>query len=299
MLNVGYLGPRGTFTEEAATRYFLRGAGKEKPTLTPYRTIPEVLTDVESGRLDLGVVPIENSIEGSVAVTLDVLVHEVDLQINGEIVLPIRHHLMVKRGVTLDQIESVLSHPQALAQCRRSLDKLLPGVVQSAATSTAEAARIVAAADRPLAALGNNLAASLNDLEILRMDMQDLEGNATRFVVVGKNPTPATGHDKTSIVFAFSADRPGNLYRALKAFADRHISLMKLESRPAKRSLGDYIFFADMEGHTSDEAIWEALQEVRGECAFFRVLGAYPRIDYSRANTDQGGGNHGRNGISL
>lgn len=295
-MKVGYLGPRGTFTEEAATR-FLRvndemGEGKTPPTLVPYRTIPEVLTDVEAGRLDLGVVPIENSIEGSVAVTLDVLVHEVDLQINGEVVLPIRHHLMAKRGVTLDQIEGVLSHPQALAQCRRSLDKLLPGVAQSAATSTAEAARIVATADRPIAALGNSLAASLNDLEILHMDMQDLKGNATRFVVVGMEPSPPTGHDKTSIVFAFGADRPGNLYRALKAFADRHINLTKLESRPAKRSLGDYIFLADLEGHPKDDTIQEALQEVRAECAFFKVLGAYPRIDFPQAND-------GRNGISL
>lgn len=311
MFNVGYLGPRGTFSEEAAARFFRvdvsaagpmeapQSASPHAPALLPYRTIPEVLLDVQAGRLDLGVVPIENAIEGSVAVTLDVLVHEVDLQICGEIVLPIRHHLMAKPGVSLEAVEGVLSHPQALAQCRRNLDKLLPGVPHSAATSTAEAARLVAASDRPVAALGNSLAAALNGLEILRMDMQDMEGNATRFVVVGKEAAAPTGRDKTSIVFAFGADRPGNLYRALKAFAERDINLTKLESRPAKRSLGDYIFFADLEGHPADELIREALDVVRAGCAFLKVLGAYPRVEYPRANGDRNGSNHGRNGISV
>lgn len=303
MFTVGYLGPRGTFSEEAAARFFRvqESGGQEEnvPTLVPYRTIPEALIDVEAGNLHLGVVPIENAIEGSVAVTLDVLVHEVNLQISGEIVLPIRHHLLVKKGVRLEEIEGVFSHPQALAQCRRNLDKLLPGVPQSAATSTAEAARLVAGSERPIAALGNSLAADLNDLEILRMDMQDMEGNATRFVVVGKESSAPTGRDKTSIVFAFSADRPGNLYRALKAFAERHINLTKLESRPAKRSLGDYIFLADMEGHPTDPVIREALDEVQTECAFFKVLGAYPRVDYPRASDGPYGSNRGRNGISM
>src|SRR5690606_36289253 len=159
---VGYLGPRGTFTEEAAARFFsVRAAidanpgGKDEAVgLVPYRTIPELLADVQAGRLDKGVVPIENSIEGSVAVTLDVLVHEVDLQINGEVDLPIRHHLIAKPGVALNEIQEVLSHPQALAQCRRNLERLLPGVLQSATTSTAEAAKLVKASDRPIAALG-------------------------------------------------------------------------------------------------------------------------------------------------
>lgn len=297
---VGYLGPRGTFTEEAAARFFRvraeidanPGGKDEAVELVPYRTIPELLADVQAGRLDKGVVPIENSIEGSVAVTLDVLVHEVDLQINGEVVLPIRHHLIAKPGVALNEIQEVLSHPQALAQCRRNLERLLPGVLQSAATSTAEAAKLVKASDRPIAALGTRLAARLNGLDVLWEDMQDLEDNATRFVVVGRELSPPTGRDKTSIVFAFAVDRPGNLYRALKAFADRNINLTKLESRPAKRSLGDYIFFVDMEGHLDDGPIQQALQQVQQECAFFKVLGAYPRVDYHRAK-------NGANGISI
>lgn len=293
MERVGYLGPRGTFTEEAAARFCVsKSQGQNGPELIPYRTIPEVLIDVQAGRLDQGVVPIENSIEGSVAVTLDVLVHEVDLRIHGEVVLPIRHHLIAKPGVALSEIQEVLSHPQALAQCRRNLDRLLPGVLQSAATSTAEAAKLVKESDRPIAALGTRLAAQLNGLEVVREDMQDLEDNATRFVVVGRGLSAPTGRDKTSVVFAFAADRPGNLYRALKAFADRNINLTKLESRPAKRSLGDYIFFVDMEGHVNDEPIQQALQQVQEECAFFKVLGAYPRVDYHRAKS-------GGNGISL
>ena len=283
-MNIGYLGPRGTFTEEAATRLFPAGEGGAAPVLIPYRTIPEVLADVEAGKLDRGVVPIENSIEGSVAVTLDALVHEVEVYITAEVVLPIRHHLMVRPGVSLEEIEGVISHPQALAQCRKSLDRLLPHVPQSAATSTAEAAAIVARSDRPLAALGNRLAATLNGLEVLKSDLQDLEGNATRFVAVGRELQPPTGHDKTSVVFAFGVDRPGNLCRWLTPFAERQVNLVKLESRPAKRSLGDYIFFADVEGHLTDQPVQEALAETRDDCAFFKVLGAYPRVDYQRSN---------------
>ncbi|MFO7318645.1 MAG: prephenate dehydratase [Clostridia bacterium] len=283
MMNVGYLGPRGTFTEEAAARLFPQEP-PEPAALIPYRTIPEVLADVEAGRLDRGVVPIENSIEGSVAVTLDALVHEVEVYITAEVVLPIRHHLMVKPGVKLEEIEGVVSHPHALAQCRKSLDRVLPGVPQSAATSTAEAAAQVARADRPLAALGNRLAAALNGLEVIVSDLQDLEGNATRFVAVGREIPPPTGRDKTSVVFAFGVDRPGILCRSLMPFAERGVNLIKLESRPAKRSLGDYIFFVDMEGHLEDEPVRAALAETRRECAFFKVLGAYPRVDYHRAN---------------
>lgn len=283
-MRIGYLGPRGTFTEEAALRLFSGGAGEDAPEFVPYRSIPEVLADVEAGRLDRGVVPIENSIEGSVALTLDVLVHEVDVYITGEVVLPIRHHLMVRPGVSLKDIEGVVSHPQALAQCRKSLDRLLPHVPQSAATSTAEAAEIVAKSDRPLAALGNRLAASLNGLVVIASDLQDLEGNATRFIAVGREIPPPTGHDKTSVVFAFGVDRPGILCRSLMPFAERGVNLVKLESRPAKRSLGDYIFFVDMEGHLEDEPVREALEETKRECAFFKVLGAYPRVDYHRVN---------------
>lgn len=279
-MKVGYFGPSGTFTEQAARKLF-EGPG-ESPCLQPFRTIPEILHNVEKGHLDAGVAPIENSIEGSVAVTLDALVHEVKVQICAEVVLPVVHHLMVKPGTDLEQVEAVLSHPQALAQCRRNLERLLPGVAQWAATSTAEAARTVADDRRPLAALGTDLAASLYGLSILRSHLQDLADNATRFIAVRRGPSPRSGFDKTSLVFSFGLDRPGNLYRALKVFADREINLTKLESRPAKQSLGEYLFFVDAEGHTEDETLALGLDELRHQCAFFKVLGSYPRVEYER-----------------
>lgn len=280
LLRVGYLGPQGTFSQEAARAMF----PPEAAEFLPYRTIPEILASVEQGRLDFGVVPIENSIEGSVAVTLDVLVHEVAVAIAGELVLPVTHHLMVREETKLEEVESVLSHPQALAQCRKNLEAILPRAAHVAATSTAEAAQQVAASEAPLAALGTKLAAELYGLKIVRSNMQDLQANATRFVKVGLRPAERTGFDKTSIVFAFGEDRPGNLYRALKVFADRSVNLTKLESRPAKRSLGDYIFFIDMEGHLDDPEIRSALEELQTLTSFFKLLGSYPRVEYKRLN---------------
>ena len=279
-MNVGYLGPRGTFTEQAARRYLEERGLAEAAELRPCRTIPELLRAVETGALDAGVAPIENAIEGSVAITVDALIHDVDVQIVGEVVLPVVHHLMARPGTALADIEAVISHPQALAQCRKSLDKLLPAAAQLAATSTAEAAQRVAAEERPYAALGTALAAELYGLEVLASDLQDLRENATRFVVLRREATPRTGRDKTSIVFAFRFDRPGNLYRALGSFAGRDINLTKLESRPAKLHLGQYLFLADLEGHVDDPPVREALAEIRAMCAFFKVLGSYPRVDY-------------------
>lgn len=261
----------------------------EAAEFVSYRTIPEILVHVEEGALEYGVVPIENSIEGSVAVTLDALVHEVAVEIVGELVLPVTHHLMVREGTKLEEVESVLSHPQALAQCRKSLEALLPGAVHTAATSTAEAAQQVAASEAPLAALGTRLAAELYGLKIVRSNLQDLQANATRFVKVGRRPAARTGFDKTSIVFAFGTDKPGNLFRALKVFADRNVNLTKLESRPAKRSLGDYIFLIDMEGHQDDPPIRSALEELQGHTSFFKLLGSYPRVEYKRLNGNGNG----------
>lgn len=285
-VKVGYLGPRGTFTDQAARVFFMdkHVSSMPEPRLIPYRTIPDVLSDVERGELDYGVVPIENSTEGSVSVTLDALVHEVDVQIVGETVLPIRHHLMARPGIALEEIQAVISHPQALAQCRKNIEKLLPDVPLTAATSTAEAAEQIATSPTPLAAIGTELAAKLYGLEILRSDMQDFDGNETRFIKVSKERGQRTGQDKTSIVFAFRTDKPGNLYRALKAFADRNVNLTKLESRPAKRNLGDYIFFVDMEGYVTDPVVSDALSTIQSQCAFFKVLGSYPRVQHPHMN---------------
>ena len=282
-MNIGYLGPRGTFTEQAARRFLEeRGLGR-RAELRPYRTIPAMMQAVQEGSLEAAVAPIENAIEGSVAVTLDALIHDVSLEIVAEVVLPVVHYLMVRPGTALSQVEAVISHPQALAQCRKSLERLVPHATQLAATSTAEAAQQVASENRPLAALGTALAAELYGLEIVASDLQDLRENATRFVVVARERSQRTGRDKTSVVFAFRTDRPGNLYRALGCFASRNINLTKLESRPAKLHLGEYLFLVDLEGHVDDPPVRAALDEIRAMCAFFKVLGSYPRVDYSPA----------------
>lgn len=286
-MQLAYLGPRGTFTEEAARTYCARDPRRQDWELVPVRGIPELLYAVDRGVYPLGIVPVENSIEGSVVVTLDLLVHEVDLQIVGEEVLSVRHHLLARPETPLEAVRRVISHPQALAQCRHTLSRLLPGVEMQAATSTAEAAELVAgAAGLPWAAIGTPIAAELYGLRTLAADIHDVAENATRFLVVGHERPAPSGADKTSIVFAFEEDKPGNLHGALGAFAHRGVNLTKLESRPAKRSLGDYIFFADMEGHQDDPVIADALAEVRSRCAFFRVLGSYPRAAVNARGAD-------------
>lgn len=282
-MELAYLGPAGTFSEEAARRYAERLRG-EVLELVPVKSLPELLLAVDKDRFPLGIVPVENSIEGPVVLTLDMLVHEVSLHIVAEEVLPVRHQLLVRPGVTLRDISCVLSHPQALAQCRRTLDMLLPGIETSVTSSTAEAARRVATSDKPWAAIATSLAAELYGLSTLRTDIQDQDENTTRFLVVGKEAGKRTGFDKTSIAFAFDTDRPGNLYAALRCFAERNINLTKLESRPAKRSLGDYIFFVDMEGHIEDVEVQEAIDELKGVCSFVRILGSYPRAVYPGSN---------------
>lgn len=283
----GYLGPRGTFSEEAAQAYL---GDKDDCLWVPFPSIPELLAAVARSEIDEGIVPVENSIEGSVVVTLDILVHEVELQITGEAVLPVRHALLARDGVGLEEVEAVFSHPQALAQCRRTLARLLPGIPQRATNSTADAAREVARSIRPHAALATLRAAAFYGLKALAEDVQDENENATRFLAVGQSRPAPTGSDKTSIVFSFPSDKPGTLYRALGIFAEADINLTKLESRPARRSLGDYIFLVDMEGHVEDEPVRAALDELRQMCGLFKFLGSYPRAAYPRPNAAGGAG---------
>jgi len=281
---IGFLGPRGTFSEEAARLYAAGRRDPERVELVASRGIPELLASVERGELDQAVVPAENSIEGTVALTLDTLVHDVRLNIVGEVVIPIRHHLMVRQGHEREPVHLVVSHPQALAQCRRYLQRRLGGVEVQAVYSTAEAARLVGERETPgMAAIANALCAELYGLAIIDSDIQDVSGNATRFLVVGHGWPARTGLDKTSVAFAFAQDKPGSLYRALGEFAQREINLTKLESRPAKQFLGDYIFFADMEGHKDDPAVAAALAGLERHCAYVRILGSYPRAEYPRA----------------
>ena len=273
---LAYLGPPGTFTEEALLSA-PEGANAEP---VPMQTVPEVIAAVESGDVDGGMVPIENSIEGSVNVTLDTLAFDAtSVTIQREIVLPVRHALLARKGVSVDEIVVVVSHPHATAQCRKFLAENLPKAEVRAANSTAEAAQIVSERGpiEPWAAIGTQLAATLYGLETLAPDIEDRRENSTRFVLVGREPVGPTGSDKTSLVCFIEKDRPGALLAILHEFSDRGINLTKLESRPTKERLGEYCFFIDVEGHAGETEVGHALQSLRTKVLDVKVMGSYPR----------------------
>ena len=272
--SIAFLGPEATFTQQA-----LLGehdlAGLE---MQPLPTIADVLAATAGGVVDLGFVPIENAIEGTVNVTLDTLTFEADLLIQREVVMDVQLNLLGRPDVTLDDIERVASYQVATAQCRRFLASSLPRATSVSANSTAEAARTVAEGDDPhLAAIGTALAAEVYGLKILAADIEDHPGNQTRFLVVAPHGIPApTGHDKTTLVVFQHADRPGSLLSILQEFAARAINLTKLESRPTKRGLGDYCFIVDLEGHVADELVADCLRDLKSKQADVKLLGSYP-----------------------
>jgi prephenate dehydratase len=271
--SVAFLGPAGTFTEEAlATQPDLFGDPVPKSTLS------EVLDAVTSGEVDLGFVPIENSIEGTVSATLDSLVFEVDLLVQREVILDVHMNLVAPAGTLPEGIKKVLSFPHASAQCRRFLSSRFPGVELVATNSTAEAAKIVGELnEQGVAALAPRLAAQLYDLEVLEAAVEDHPDNQTRFVAVATRGVPGpTGHDKTSIVCFQREDHPGTLHAILSEFSARNINLTKLESRPTKKGLGNYCFIIDMAGHIADEVVADALRVLHAELAGVKFLGSYP-----------------------
>ncbi len=273
-MRIGFLGPIGTFTEQA----LLTQADLAKADLVPLGSMPDVLRAAATGDVDLGFVAIENSIEGSVNVTVDTLVFDVDLYIQREVVLPIQMNLMGLPGTRLDQIKEVVSIPVATAQCREYLLANLPGVAERATNSTVEAARAVTEGGDPsVVAIAPTMAAQLHGLEVLATDVEDHPDNATRFVLVRPGTVaPPTGHDKTSLVIFQRADRPGSLLGILQEFAARAINLTKLESRPTKQGLGDYCFIIDLEGHVADEVVADCLRDLKVKQADVKYLGSYP-----------------------
>jgi prephenate dehydratase len=271
---VGFLGPPGTFTEEA----LLTQSDLAEAELVALPSMSEVPRAVQSGDVDLGFVPIENSIEGTVTETLDTLVFDTELLIQREVVLGIRLNLLAPPGVAIGDVSRVVSYPVAAAQCRGFLARTLPGVEVLAANSTSEAARLIGD-ERPAAtaAVGTALAAKLYGLDVLAADIEDHPENATRFVLVARSGIPApTGHDKTSIVCFQNADRPGSLHGILSNFSARNINLTKLESRPTKRGLGKYCFIIDLEGHVDDEVVADCLHDLYAELLSVKFLGSYP-----------------------
>jgi prephenate dehydratase len=271
---VAFLGPPGTFTEEA----LLGQPDLAAAELVPLPSMPDVLLATESGEADLGFVALENSIEGTVRLVIDALVFERELLIQREVVMSVRQHLVAPPGMGLADVRRVVSFPDAMAQCRRFFAVQLAGVEVVAANSTAEAVRQVADERPPgTAALGSTLAAKLYGLDVIASEIDDHPENATRFVVVARSGIPApSGHDKTSIVCFQADDRPGSLHAILGQFTARNINLTKLESRPTKHSLGDYCFIIDLEGHVDDEVVADCLRDLHAQLANVKFLGSYP-----------------------
>jgi prephenate dehydratase len=273
MTRVGFLGPHGTFAEEALRSQADLAAGEA----VPLRDVPHVITAVEDGTVDLGIVPIENSIEGSITVTLDTLAFDTELLVQREVDLPVSLHLCAAPGTKLADITTVVSHPNPLGQTRMWMARHLPDASTVAANSTAEAAHQVAKSRKQgMASIGTRQGAANAGLEILASEIEDHPENQTRFVVVGYGVPAATGHDKTSIVCFQQQDRPGSLLAILQEFAARAINITKLESRPTKRDLGDYCFFIDFEGHLDDELVADCLRNLAAKQAKVKFLGSYP-----------------------
>jgi len=269
---LAYLGPRGTFCEQAARQWTIR----DKWDLLPCSSIDKVMAAVADGSVAYGIVPIENSCEGSVNQTLDLLAYAYDLQIVGEIILPVQHNLLVRQGIRLQEIQRIISHPQALAQCRKYLAAKFPTLEYVDVSSTAEAAMRVAASMEPWAAIGTSAAAEEYALEILEACIQDGSQNETRFVILGRKTVPKTGKDKTSLLL-YLIDRPGSLFKALEQFYLQNINLSKIESRPARTMIGDYLFFVDIEGHRDDSHVQAALEGLKPITRAIKILGSYPR----------------------
>lgn len=268
-VSVAFFGAQGSFTHIAATRAFGDGAAYSETA-----TIPAVFDAVERSSVEFGVTPIENSTEGGVPLTLDCLLASSEVTIVGELALDVAHCL-VARHSDLDKIRKVYSHPQALAQCRGWLSQNLPQAEVLVAASTSAAAK-EAATDDAVAAVSSHLAAELNGLVVVRDRIQDLAHNVTRFVVIARHAAPPSGADKTSIAFSTPHER-GALRRILEIFDEESINLTRIESRPGRERLWEYVFFADLEGHSDDPAVSRALGRLHGACAMVKVLGSYPR----------------------
>ncbi len=275
-MRIAYLGPAGTFTEDA-----LREASGDvgfEPLRTA--TIHDAILAVERREADRALVPVENSIEGSVRPTLDTLAFDVEsVTIVGEYDYTVREHLIAREPLELGTVEAVLSHQQPLAQCARFLRAHLPGVELRSVSSTAAAVRMVAESVRPWAAIGSRAAAELYDCTVVREGIEDEADNVTRFVWIAPEGTEPEGGGgrKTSLVFSeLGEDHPGALVDALGEFSSRGINLTRIESRPLRRGLGRYMFFCDLEGALEDEPVSEAIERLRGKAESVRVLGSYP-----------------------
>jgi chorismate mutase/prephenate dehydratase len=269
-VDVGYLGPEATFSHLAAVKYFGHGA-----KFMPMPSFEDIFHDVEHGRIDYGIVPVENSIEGTVTSALDSFI-KYSVKICGEVNLAIKHNLVNYSG-SIDDVKMVVSHSQPLAQCQGWLRGHLPGVPTQSVISTGTAAQM-AQADHSLAAVASDLAIKTYELQVVARGIEDYRGNTTRFLVIGNASPSRSGRDKTSLLLSL-VDRPGALYHSLNIMADQGVNLTKIESRPMKGEAGKYMFFIDFVGHLEDPSIKEACDRLRETCASFKWLGSYPMAE--------------------
>lgn len=272
MQTIAYLGPPGSYSEEAALTY------APHAHYLPVASMPAVVAAVEQGQAACGMLPIENVLEGGVTTTLDLLIHETDLHIAGETVVPIRQCLVARADMHLSQIEVLYGHPQSLGQCRKFIERFLPQVVTLASLSNSAAPSEALADRRTAAAISTLRAAELLGTTILARDIQDRKDNVTRFIAISSTDHLPTGDDKTSFCFGFDReDRPGSLVSALQELAYENLNMIKLESRPSKELLGRYIFLVDLNGHREDPSVAGALERIRAKTGFMKVFGSYPR----------------------
>ena len=271
---IAFLGPIGTYSDEAS---YLYAPNAER---MPFASLGLVMSALEEGNVDEAVVPIENSLGGTVIEVVDFLIASEKSQIKGEFLLPIDHCLITRPGVRLSDIRVVVSKQEALTQCRQFLARELRFAEQVPATSTALAVVDLKEADDRTAAIGPRRAAELAGLPVLAHGIQDRKNNVTRFAVLASSSMPPSGSDKTTIAFDFDKpDAPGLVYGAMRPFADRGINLTKIESRPTGTGMGNYIFLLDLEGHIDEPHVQQAITELQGHTSTFKVLGAYPRAE--------------------
>lgn len=273
-MKVGYLGPQGTFTEQAVLKI------ADVSETIPFSTIWEVIEAVENGKIDKCVVPIENSTEGSINVTLDSMIFDTNLYIQGQINLPIEQNLMIKGSTNEKKISKIFSHPQALAQCRKFLEKNYPNIETVNTNSTADAGKLISSSDEPWAAIGLSRVSELYGLKILNKAIQDNNKNFTMFAILSKEDTRYC-FDKKKVSIAFSTDnKPGTLVKILNLFEIWDLNMIKIISRPLRNKSEEYVFFADIEIGTSENDIKNCLDMVERKTSFFKNLGAYEVYDY-------------------
>ena len=265
-----YLGPEGTFTEEAAILY------DSSITRIPEPSIVRVGAAVVEDPHKKGIIPIENSLEGPVTYSQDLLINNPTLLIEGEVVLPINHYLITKPSTSVEEIESIYSHPQSLGQCKNYLQAHFPEVEQIASLSNATAVTTMLSDASPCAAIGPKRTAEIYNGKIVDSKIQDQDNNETRFIILGHSDHAPTGNDKTSICISFKEDRPGSLYEVLGVFAAQSINLTKIESRPKKGAVWEYNFYLDFIGHASDEKINSLLDGLNQNTKFLKIIGSYP-----------------------